>query len=148
MESFREILKVLPIPERLRENVETIGIIRKYWEELLGKDLAQKTKPVKYENGTLVVEVPDFYHFQLLQLIEGDLIKKIRKVINKDIRLKLKINPKIILKNKELVETKRHTDQEEIKRKAKKICISIEDEDLRKEFFKLLTRYFSLKRNI
>lgn len=147
MESFKEILKILPLPERLRESVETVGIIRKHWEEFLGRELAGKTEPVRYENGVLVVEVVDFYHLQFLQLMEDDLLRRIRKVINRDIQLKFKINPRVTLKKDKLEEIKEETNQEEIRKKVKGICRSIENEDLKKEFFKLLIRYFRLKKN-
>lgn len=146
MESFKEILKILPLPEKLRESLETVGIIRKYWEEFLGKELAEKTEPVRYENGVLVVEVVDSYHLQFLQLREEDLIREIRKVIGRDIQLRFKINPRVILKKEKIGESKEVMNQKEIKERVKKICMSIDNEDLKKEFFKLLTRYFRLKK--
>lgn len=146
MESFKEILKILPIPEKLKESIEILSIVKKHWEEILGEDLAKKMIPFKYENYTLVVEVPDFYHLQLLQTMESEVIKKLEKVINKSISLRIKINPKLAIK----LETQpkfKDFNQQNIKKEIENICKTLNDPDLKRMFSRLLIKYFSPKKN-
>jgi len=145
MESFKEILKILPIPEKLKESIEILSIVKKHWEEILGEDLAKKMIPFKYENYTLVVEVPDFYHLQLLQTMESEVIKKLEKVINKSISLRIKINPKLAIKLETQPKFKDFT-LPIIKKEIENICKTLNDPDLKRMFSRLLIKYFSPKK--
>jgi predicted nucleic acid-binding Zn ribbon protein len=75
-ELLPQILKKIGLDKKLEER-EAVAL----WEEVVGKDIAARTRAVKLENGELYIHVDHGAWMQELRFMEKDIIEKIEKAV-------------------------------------------------------------------
>ncbi|AIH03390.1 MULTISPECIES: DciA family protein [Thermodesulfobacterium] len=156
MESFEHLLQILPIPYKTKKAIRALKLAKSLWPKLLDRELALCSNPIRYEEGTLVVETSDYYHLQQLQLKGREIIEALEKVAPEKekplfVDLKIVINPLIferLTKNKQLVNSKEgvlRVNPEDVK-ELEKTLQNLKDPELAKLFKGLLKTYFKAKK--
>jgi hypothetical protein len=156
MESFENLLHVLPIPYKTKKAIRALKLAKSLWSKVLDSELALCSNPIRYEEGTLVVETSDYYHLQQLQLKGREIIEALEKEVPERekpffVDLKVVINPLIferLAKNKRLVNSKDgflKINPEDIK-ELEKTLQNLKDPELAKFFKGLLKTYFKAKK--
>ncbi|GAB4365992.1 MAG: hypothetical protein Kow0042_05560 [Calditrichia bacterium] len=73
-----KFLESIGIKEKIDENFAFV-----YWDSTVGKEISQKTEPIKIINGNLFVRVNDTVWRNELQFFKNDIIEKLNNKIGK-----------------------------------------------------------------
>jgi len=100
MFSLKEILEELPLPREVKKGMVALEIAKKYWKDVLPKELSEKTNPLSYDSGTLIVEVANHYYLQVLSLKILEILEKLESFSPSEFKplfknLKFIINPSL-----------------------------------------------------
>lgn len=88
-----------PIGSIIDKVVRSLGMSRDYygwvilsqWDEIVGDDIARQARAVRFEDGTLVVAVPDAAWRQNLSMETEMILKKIHSVSHGQVIKKLRL---------------------------------------------------------
>ncbi|QER42443.1 DUF721 domain-containing protein [Thermodesulfobacterium sp. TA1] len=153
MENFEHLINLLPIPPKTKKAIWALKLVKSLWTKILDQELVLCSNPVRYEEGTLIVEVPDYYRLQILQLKSKDLLQELEKNVPEEYKpmfldLKLVINPKLLeglsRKTKSINKYKKDILDKQLK-SLENILKNIGDPELAKLFKGLLKRHFEVK---
>lgn len=76
---LQEILRV-SAQENKQRDVVSIELLESVWPWLVGKDMARRTRPVSWEDGTLHIDVSTYAWVQELSFHQQDLTTRIKKL--------------------------------------------------------------------
>ncbi|UCF64307.1 MAG: DUF721 domain-containing protein [bacterium] len=77
---IEQFLKSMGIGDKIEENYAIV-----YWEQAVGKEIAQHTEPYKITQGILFVKVSDPAWRNELQFFKNEIIEKLNQKIGKKI---------------------------------------------------------------
>ncbi|PMP66560.1 MAG: hypothetical protein C0190_05375 [Thermodesulfobacterium geofontis] len=86
MFSFKEILKELPLPPEVKKSIIALEIAQKNWEKVISLEFSKKTKPLSFNSGTLIVEVPNHYYLQILSSQTLEILEKLESFVPSDLK--------------------------------------------------------------
>ena len=100
MFSFKDILKELNLPPEVKKGITALELAQKNWKKIILSDLSKKTKPLSFNNGTLIVEVPNHYYLQILSSQTLEILERLESFTPSDLKplfknLKFIINPSL-----------------------------------------------------
>lgn len=100
MFSFKEILNELPLPPEVKKSIIALEIAQKNWKKIVPPDLSKKIKPLSFNSGTLIIEVPNHYYLQILSSQTLEILEKLESFTPFDLKplfknLKFVINPNL-----------------------------------------------------
>jgi len=98
MFSFKEILNDLPLPPEVKKSITALEIAKKNWKNIVPQEFFDKAIPLSFDNGTLIIEVPNHYYSQILSSRTLEILEKLENVTPPDLKplfkhLKFVINP-------------------------------------------------------
>ncbi len=148
MQSFKDLFFEVPfIPKKVKKSALALEIAKKNWTSIVGKKLVKRIRPCYFKEGTLFVEVPDYYYLQLIAPYSLEIVKRLEKKVPSELRplfkeVHFKVNP--YLEDSEIEEVrKKEISKEKVEEILKEVCSIIKDEELKKEFKSLIKSYFS-----
>ncbi len=141
MYRFKEVFWELPLPLKIKKNVFVLEAVRNAWEKVVGKKLSRVSRPLFFEEGFLIVGVPDYYYLQMFNLNSYLILKKLKNVLPEEIKnqlsgIKFKIERNYFKKNSKF------TEKDECKELNPGALVQeIEDPELKKTFEELFKTY-------
>ena len=148
MEELKKFIFEMPILKTIKEDIIRLWIAQKFWKEVVGEELAKKTRPYCVNKGVLIVEVDDIFVGQIISLKSYFYIEKLNKRIFsekifsdlqagfKGIKIRIKKKER---KRVERIVKKRRGDLD----KYMEVCKYLEDKELRQVFEAMLRAYVS-----
>ena len=70
--------------EAKREPLLTLNLLRQYWREIVGDEMAQKTHPARLEKGVLWITAPDASWAFELQFFKSELLGSVRAFLESE----------------------------------------------------------------
>jgi hypothetical protein len=142
MKAFKKALFELGLPPAVKKDVIALGIAKKHWQEVIGKELAPRSRPYCVSRGTLVVEVEDSVLAQVISLHASFYLDRLNEKAPPRLRplfkaLKTRINPD--LEEKKALKKRKLGPEESASYLG--VCDLLEDRELKEVFEGLMRSY-------
>jgi len=136
-----EAFRGKPLEKRLEE-----AEIWRIWDDVVGKQIASKARPAKFQDGTLTVAVISAPWMQQLNFMKRDLVERLNQRLGKELVLEIYLKPGKVGSReargagKRPVRRKLSADEKAVVAAAAEV---IRDPELRRAFAELMEEHLS-----
>lgn len=133
-----------PLERRLEE-----AKIWQVWDRAVGRQLAAKAKPLRFNSGLLTVVVSSAPWMQQLNFMKREIAQRLNQLLGKELVREIYLRPgrpaQEEQSGRQAGPSRRELTGEEIE-KISRASEAIRDEDLRREFVRLLETHYATER--